>query len=152
MLQPRAGATMPYATTTDAAGHFLLDEVDAGGYVLTAYRPGYTEQSYSPQGDPKHWAILTLDTGQKLKELVFKLMPEGVISGRILDADGDPLAGATVACMRFRYVNGKRRLNPYEETSSDDLGEFRLRLSMAGKGLISATHPPQTEGVALERP
>ena len=78
------------AATTDASGHFLIDEVDAGRFSLIVSRSGYT-QPVSSHGGPKSSSVLTLEKGQKMKEIVIKLAPEGVISGRILDADGDPL-------------------------------------------------------------
>ncbi len=77
-----------FATTTDAAGHFLIDEVDAGRYSLTSARNGYT-QPKSVHGSTKDHALFTLDKGQKMKEVVVKLAPEGVIAGRVLDEDGD---------------------------------------------------------------
>jgi len=117
---------VPYGTTTDSAGHFLINDVDPGRYNFSASRNGFVGQPYSPQGSTNRNAPLTLSNGQQLKEIVFKLTPQGVISGRILDEDGDPLSGVAVQCMVYSYQGGKRQLMNRNGGSTNDLGEFRL--------------------------
>jgi protocatechuate 3,4-dioxygenase beta subunit len=151
-LAPIGRRTLPYATTTDAAGHFLIDEVEAGRYDLTASRSGYLDQSYSPRGDPNHRAVLTLETGQDLKGMVFKLMPQGAITGRILNEDGDPVSDAIVDCMSIGYERGKRRLIGLDNATTNDLGEFRLPGLRAGNYVIRATYQSQERPLVEERP
>jgi hypothetical protein len=131
---------IPYATTSDSAGHFLVDQVDAGSFQLSAFRSGYTIQSYSPKGDLKHNVTLTLEKGQALKNIVFKLTPQGVISGRVLDQDGDPIDNVMVKCLRIGYEQGKRQLIGESGTGTNDLGEFRLVGLAPGKYVIGATY------------
>jgi hypothetical protein len=130
----------PYATTTDAKGHFLIDEVDAGRYHLSAFRNGYTEVR-------KSGVALTLEKGQNIKDVAVKLAPEGVISGRILDTEGDPLANVSVASMNVGYENGKRGLVIAGWANSNDLGEFRLAGLRAGKYVVRATFQQQSGNV-----
>jgi hypothetical protein len=138
--------SVPYATTSDASGHFLIDQVDAGTYSLMASRNGYPEQS-------KHSSVLTLEKGQALKNIVFRLAPQGIISGRVLDAEGDPLPDATVFCKSFDYELGKRQLDAISSTTTNDLGEFRLTDLTPGKYVISANRYPEPLGqVFQERP
>ncbi len=137
MGQPNGTA---YGATTDGAGHFLIDDVDPGRYSFSASRNAYVSQSYSPQGSAKRGAPLTLSNGQKLKEIVFKLTPQGVISGRILDEDGEPLANVMVQCMAFGYQNGKRQLVGRNGGSTNDLGEYRFHSLSPGKYVVSATY------------
>jgi len=148
-LQPRSGT--PYATTTDSAGHFLIDEVDAGRYSLTASRSGFPDQSYSPHGGTReHGSILELASGQDLKEIVFKLVPNAVINGRILDEDGDPLSNISVACWRLAYSGGKRQFWDGGGAETNELGEFQLVVEWARKCLIRVTPPPLERYQALE--
>ena len=149
-LAPIAPRTDAYAATTDASGHFLIDEVDAGRFSLIASHSGFT-QPKSPHGVPKSNTVLTLEKGQKMKEIVIKLAPEGVISGRILDTDGDPLDGVTIECMSIEYQRGKRQLVTSHRTNANELGEFRLPYVEAGKYIIRATYS-QFEILAQERP
>jgi protocatechuate 3,4-dioxygenase beta subunit len=137
-LSPMRQGTSPYTTITDAAGHFLIDEVDAGRFRLTAYRSGYIEPS-SPHGNPKYSDAFTLEKGQKMKEIALNLVPQGVISGRILDEDGDPLGNVAIQCLSIVYDRGKRRLEGNGSINTNELGEFRLPGLSAGKYIVSAT-------------
>ncbi len=138
MLVPFAKGASRYSTVTDAAGHFLIDEVDAGRFQLMAYRSGYIQPS-SPHGNAKYSGAFTLEKGQKMNEIVLNLAPQGVISGRILDEDGDPLGNVTIQCLSIVYDRGKRRLEAHGETNTNELGEFRLPGLSEGKYLVSAT-------------
>jgi Carboxypeptidase regulatory-like domain len=128
-----------YGATTDGAGHFLIDEVDPGRYTFSASRNLYVSQQYSPQGASRG-TTLTLEKGQKLKQIVFKLTPQGVVSGRILDEDGEPFANVSIQCMTYGYARGKRQLMGQEETATNDLGEFRFHGLRPGKYVLSATY------------
>jgi hypothetical protein len=141
MLSPMSPGTSPYATTTDAAGHFLIDEVDAGRFRLNAFHVGYIQPT-SARERSRNLASFTLEKGQKLKELVLNLAPQGVISGKILDEDGDPLGNVKVQCLGIFYERGKKRLDVYVETNTNELGEFRLAGLNAGKYIISAIPEP----------
>jgi len=132
-----------YGTTTDGAGHFLLDDVDPGRYSFSASRNLYVSQQYSPQGS-KRGTTLTLEKAQKLKEIVFKLTPQGVVAGRVLDEDGEPFANVSIQCMTFGYSRGKRQLMGQEQTNTNDLGEFRFHGLRPGKYVLSAAyHSPE---------
>lgn len=145
-LAPVDEGADPYATTTDAKGHFLIDEVDAGRYRLAASRNGYTEPR-------KSGPALTLEKGQNIKDVVVKLAPDGVISGRVLDGEGDPLANVAVACMNAGYQNGKRGLVIVGWGTTNDLGDFRLPGLRAGKYVVRATFQQQNvSGNVLRRP
>ena len=130
---------LPYGGSTDANGHFVMDDIDPGRYTLTASRNGFIAQSYSPDGNARRVATLTLATGQKIKDLIFKLTPQGVIIGRVIDEDGEPLADVSVQAMVFQYQRGIRQLLPAGGTSTNDLGEFRLHNLRPGKYIISAS-------------
>ena len=131
---------VPYGASTDGAGHFLIDNVDPGRYSFTASRNGFVSQQYSPQGNSRQGTTLTLTNGQKLKDLSFKLTPQGVIAGRILDEDGDPMSNVMVQVMVFGYQRGKKQLMNRNGVSTDDRGEFRIHGLSPGKYILAATY------------
>src|SRR5690242_11266787 len=131
---------VPYGASTDGAGHFLIDNVDPGRYSFTASRNGFVSQQYSPQGNSRQGTTLTLTNGQKLKDLSFKLTPQGVIAGRILDEDGDPMSNGMVQVMVFGYQRGKKQLMNRNGVSTDDRGEFRIHGLSPGKYILAATY------------
>src|SRR5258708_6021404 len=122
-LRPNGQPDAPYGTFTDNAGHFLLDDIDPGRYFLTATRNGFVTQGLSTQGSARQITALDLAPAQKMKEVVLKLFPQGVITGHITDEDGEPLASVMVQCMRVGYPRGKKQLMPANGTSTNDLGD-----------------------------
>src|SRR5207248_8888823 len=70
----------------------------------------------------------------------FRLIPWGVIAGRVLDEEGEPLPWAQVSALREVYSNGKRRLSPEALVPTNDLGEFRLFGLKPGRYFVSARY------------
>ena len=138
-LRPLAQPSgVPYGTSSDASGHYLIDDVDPGRYGFSSSRNRFVTQAYSPKGD-KHSSTITLSNGQHLKEVTFKMVPQGVIAGRILDGEGEPLAGVQVEVMRYMYQRGRRQLQQAGGgASTNDLGEFRIFGLAPGKYIVSA--------------
>src|SRR6188768_3325414 len=68
-------------------------------------------------------------------------MPRGgVISGRIVDEYGEPVADALVSSMRQTWSNGRRRMTPTGRTGqTNDLGQFRMYGLPPGEYYVSAT-------------
>lgn len=129
------------AAVTDEGGHFELNSLDAGRYTLMASRLGYVAIAYGQHKPNDPGAILTLRAGQEMKDLLFRLIPSAVIAGRILDEDGEPLPGASVAALREIYSQGKRSLSIANTAETNDLGEYRLYGLAPGRYFVSAVLP-----------
>jgi hypothetical protein len=123
-----------YTTTTDSAGHFELKDLEPGNYgALIASRPGFSRDQ---QG-----GTVTLQPGEKRKVPDFKLTPQSVISGKILDEDGEPMIGVSVSLLQSRYLNGIKRLESQGTLTSDDRGAYRMPGLSAGKFYLVASLP-----------
>jgi protocatechuate 3,4-dioxygenase beta subunit len=129
------------ATKTMADGHFLLKSVPPGQYKLKVTRNGYVDQELGQKkpGDPG--ATFTLKPGQRITDLVFKLGRAGVITGKVFDEDGEPMAGALVHAMRKVYTNGRKDLKSINGQETNDLGEFRIFGLEPGRYYVSAEMP-----------
>lgn len=132
-----------YGTTTDAGGHFLVQDIDPGTYQLSVARDGFVPSSYGATRPDGPSAPLALTPGKHARDIVLRLTPNGVITGRVLDEDGEPMQGASISAMRFRTMRGKRELVPAEVTGTDDRGEYRLFTLAPGKYFLSATYRKQ---------
>jgi hypothetical protein len=132
------GERRPHSASTDASGRFILKDVEPGRYQLWAQRNGYARQAYGQRGSERSGTTLTLGPGQTLSDIVFRLVPGAVISGRVFDEDGEPVAGAMVHAMRYWYREGKRELMPMGVDTSDDQGEYRIFGLAAGQYYVSA--------------
>jgi protocatechuate 3,4-dioxygenase beta subunit len=118
----RGGST----SVTDAQGHFLLKDLDAGQYTLSVQRTGYVNQVYGQRYAGEQGTTVTLNPGQTLTDIVFHMIQGGVITGRVVDEDSEPVPRAQVQALQFRYMQGRRRLIPVGNAMSDDRGEYRI--------------------------
>jgi hypothetical protein len=131
---PRSG----YSAHTDATGHFAIQKIDSGRYNLRVEHSGYVSQSYGENSSSSRGAVLALAQGREIQDLLFRMVPQAVISGRITDEDGDPISDVQVQAMRHSFREGKRTLETEALAQTNDLGEFRLFGLTKGRYLIRA--------------
>ena len=82
-----------YADETDADGRFSMEDVQPGEYSISARRQGFAFEPPGAVGAPP--PNLKVEQGGQKQDLVIKLTPLGVIAGRVLDSDGDPVHGVS---------------------------------------------------------
>lgn len=139
-VQGQRGASL--GATTDPAGKFVLNNVEPGRYRLSVARNGYVAQEYGQRSPGDPGAILALSAGQKVQDLLFRMVPAAVISGRIQDEDGESLPWVQVTALREAYVEGKRQLVGGTVVTTNDLGEYRLFNLPPGRYFVRATYRP----------
>jgi Carboxypeptidase regulatory-like domain len=140
-LKPESGGTTLKAAT-DNEGKFSIENIDPGSYTLAAERQGFVTQNYGARRPSGPGTTLELKTSQALKDLSFKLTPQGVIAGRVIDDDAEPISGVSVQVLQYKYLLGKKRLIPAVNTLvlTNDLGEFRAPNLSPGRYYV-ATSP-----------
>lgn len=124
--------------STNADGRYEIRDLPAGEYSLKAERGGYLTLAYGQRRPGELGKPLQLGEGQTLKAIDFALPRLGVISGRIVDDTGEPIAKVVVYAMQFGRHQGVRKLIPFfvpEEccwrgsiTSTDESGQYSLVL------------------------
>lgn len=124
---------------TEADGRFVFEAVTPGSYGLSAERTGYLRQSYSASRTARGSSAVSVASGQSVTGLEIKLMPHAVVAGKVLDADGEPMQGATVSVMKVNSLGGRVRVAPMEAEVSNDLGEFRIYRLPAGRYYVMAS-------------
>jgi hypothetical protein len=129
--------------TTDAAGHFAIDKIPAGKYDLEVTRTDYVTARYGQDQPDKPGATLSLAPGLKIADLLFRLNRMGVITGRVVDEDGDPIRGVAVVSMIHRAAGGKQKIEVSGSDRTNDRGDYRIVDLLPGRYSIVAT-PPQT--------
>jgi hypothetical protein len=128
--------TIAARTTTD--GHFELRNVPSGRYRLKVSREGYVDQEFGQKKPTDPGAMFALKPGQKMSDLMFKLGPAGVITGHILNADGEPMPNVLLNAIRQVYREGKREFQSSASDRSNDLGEYRIFGLAPGRYYVSA--------------
>jgi protocatechuate 3,4-dioxygenase beta subunit len=141
------GAASPppaYATSSDAQGNFVFDDLEPGRYTLFAERAGYLRANYATTSGG-FAAPIDLIAAQTLTGIAIKMTPQALISGKVTDEDGEPYPGVRVDLARWAYAGGQRRLQPYATVSSNAEGVFSFGGLAAGPYYITAT--PQQAGI-----
>jgi hypothetical protein len=143
--EPRQGEPGPptsYSAQSNSSGQFAMKDIEPGKYVLTVNRNGYVHFIYGARRTMQPGATLSLIRQQHITDLALKLTPQAVITGRILDAEGEPVADARVAIEGYQYINGRKQLMSSFSGgghTTNDLGEYRLFGVAPGKYYLSAT-------------
>ncbi|MFN7997470.1 MAG: carboxypeptidase-like regulatory domain-containing protein [Bryobacteraceae bacterium] len=137
--RPKAG-TMPgnYSAVSDPGGNFVISGIEPGRYRLSASRTGFVRLEYGARGPMRGGTLLSLSTGQRMKDLSLRLTPQAVITGKVVDENNDPVVSASVQAQRYSYIEGKKQLIPMGSAMTNDLGEYRLHGLAPGRYYLSA--------------
>jgi len=120
------GMPQSYSTVSDAGGNFTLKDLEPGKYRLSIHRTGFVNFNYGSHRTSGAGTMLSLDPGRRMKNLVAKLTPHAVITGRLVDDNNEPIVSARVEVMRYTYQLGRKQLTAMGSGSTNDLGEYRI--------------------------
>ena len=131
---------MPKSVTTDNDGRFEFKDLPAGAFTINASKSGYVAVNFGQKRPFEPGRPVELIDGQSVDNADITLPKGSVISGRIMDEFGEPVADTQVSAMRSTWSNGKRRLQPSGRTATtNDLGQYRLYGLPPGDYYVSAT-------------
>jgi hypothetical protein len=129
------------STVSDVAGHFLFENVEPGRYTASAVADGFTPEKIRGTG-PFRDEPFTVAEEQHVKDVVLKLVPLASAGGRVLDQDGDPIAGAGVRAFQYGYdALGHKEMKGGGYATSNDLGEFKIMDLPPGRYYFGVTAP-----------
>ena len=112
------------ASTED--GGFEFRDLPCGRYSLSAERTGFLRADFGERGPDRPGAPLTLTAGEKLRPVKLRLTAAAAITGRVVDADGEPVSRMQVVALRVFHRRGKPQEDSVAFAQTDDLGEYRL--------------------------
>ena len=126
------------AVLTGETGHFEFPNLPPGNWSAQIERDGYVALG-KPDDTKSKDLRWKLDAGSVVDDIIVRLTPAGVITGRVVDADGGPVSGASVT---VSLPGVKKNSPPLPWAQTNDLGEYRLYNLAPGKYIVTATYQP----------
>ncbi len=123
-----------YSSVTDAQGRYRIANLPAGLYSVEFKRLGFV-WPVSKNGDSNPLPDIGLHAAED-RTLDLHLTPAGVISGRILNEDGDPVRDIEVQLQWWDELD--KTINTRKHARSDDRGEYRFYNIPPGSYYIKA--------------
>jgi Carboxypeptidase regulatory-like domain len=135
-----SGRSLGFAST-DEEGRYEFTHLAGGDYRLSAGKFGYLVMEYGQRRAFERGTLLALADAAVLEKIDVTLPQSGVIAGRLLDENGDPVEGAMVQLFQVRFADGRRQLVPVNGVAvrtSNDLGRYRLFGIPPGEYIVCA--------------
>jgi len=129
------GNDFAYSAVTDAAGKFRIENIEPGEYYLDHRKTGFVGSRNSFGFSTR---ALKLGAGEALAGLRYSLLPQAIVTGHVVDDEGEPVQGVRVMLLRFRYVGGSKRAMQAGQAQTNDRGEYRIINVQPGKYYVQA--------------
>jgi carboxypeptidase family protein len=130
---------MGVTTITDDAGRFACAGLATGRVMVTATRDAWVATTYGAKRPMRPGTAVPVTSGEKT-EIVLRMPRGAVITGTILDQNGQPASSAAARAMRYAIRNGERQLVPYgNSATTDDRGVYRIYGLAAGEYIVGAS-------------
>ncbi|HLQ50167.1 MAG TPA: carboxypeptidase-like regulatory domain-containing protein, partial [Terriglobales bacterium] len=144
---------------TDREGHFKFEGLPQMRNTLTVRKPGFFSPNELDRGLPR---VNRVEVGATTPAVVLKLVPEAVITGRVTDANGEPLEGVALRISGLQRTNGRRQLQPVgqeqdepQSLNTNEDGEYRIAGLTPGSYYVAAvpysSNHDQAQSVGLPK-
>ena len=138
------GASPPRSVMTNGDGYFIFRNLPAGRYVVTPLTFDYIRES--------SLRVVELVDSSKPTSFSIRLSKHAVITGRVFDESGDPLAGVPVTALQRLPIGGRLVLRPANvQALTDDRGIYRLVNLPPGNYVIGVLSAPTTIPASLAK-
>ena len=125
---------------TDDGGTFEFKGLAPGKYSLEAARRGFIASAYDAH-ERFSTAIVTGGDADS-EHLIFRLTPQAVLTGRVIDEVGDPVRDANVTLYLRDQSTGVGLTHPVNSSATDDRGTYEFAELPAGTYFLSANAHP----------
>jgi protocatechuate 3,4-dioxygenase beta subunit len=125
--------------TTDAEGRFRLMNIAAGRYAVLPAAPAFVLASNAIDFMNRGKSV-NLEEGEAIDNIDFTMVRGGVVTGRVMDADGQPVVGQNVKLATSAQSNERRGMFSYSSSmfQTDDRGVYRIYGIPQGRYVLSA--------------
>jgi hypothetical protein len=128
----RRDQKMSMVTADD--GRFAFTGLPKGKYELTGRRRGLLPGSCA--------GAVVVGPDQDTGSIALRMSPPAVISGKVVDDAGEPVAQAQVELLGSKIIDGRRGLTIVAVRQTDDTGEYRFSALWAGSYYLVVSGVP----------
>ncbi|HEY3930166.1 MAG TPA: carboxypeptidase-like regulatory domain-containing protein [Candidatus Koribacter sp.] len=132
-------ASTQVSVVTDRNGAFLFPHLPQGEYILGIRKTGFHGFRGQNSRTWEESMNFTLAPGQQLTDLDIAMEPGAVITGKVTDEDGDPMAFVQLSALKWVYANHHRQLRPQGMATTDDQGNYRIFNLAPGRYIVRAS-------------
>lgn len=142
LMRMGSGEMNPPKVETDTGGAFAFEDLDPGTYLVLAEKAGYSRRAYGAKNDGSLRGIPVRLAMGETRRIEIELPKQGVVTGKVTDADGEALQGVIMFGLRPSYARGRKSWTPVGigqmPSMTSDTGEYRLTGLPAGRFRICA--------------
>lgn len=135
------------ASISDAEGKFIFENLAPGNYRVSGEKTGFVSNNgggFGGRGGGGFGGggfggggaasdLIRIAEGSNVSDVRVKLVPQGVVSGRVADEDGEPFGGVRVTVMQESFVGGQMRVMPTGAAETNEVGDYRIANLPPGK-------------------
>lgn len=141
LMVPSPSTSMGDATT-DEGGRYEITGMWPLPFRVAASKAGYLTTHYGERPGSEPGEAITMKPGDVRERVDFVLRRHSAIAGRMLDENGDPLAGVEVVVQQVRFVAGRRQLALVPGIGArrtNEVGRYRIWGLHPGDYIVSAS-------------
>jgi carboxypeptidase family protein len=142
-ITPTDNGSASLSVETGSDGLFAFDGLSQGKYGLSASKRGYLTQNYEEHDDFS--TAIVVGPGLKSDEIIFKVVPQAVITGVVTDERGEPVRRAQVRLFKDEDRSGIRSTVVRQAVGTDDRGVYELARIDPGNYYLAVTGTPWYE-------
>lgn len=142
-------------TLTNDAGFFRFTNVPSGRYRILGTHGSYLPQEYGAEKPREPGETFAVHSSEQVLDRNLLLTPQSIIRGRVVDNDGDPVAGVHLVAIRLARVRGRPKMLFSKEAVSTSGGEYTLSGLSQGRYYVRAVlhkRLPNLSGNSTEGP
>ncbi len=128
------------STITSEDGRFEFKQVGPGKYSLQGARLGFIPAAYD-EHEQFSTAIVTAPD-LDIENLMLRLAPTAMLSGKVFDEFGDPVRHATVTLYREDHQSGVSHIRRFRNAPTDDQGFYAIAPLNAGTYFLAVMATP----------
>jgi uncharacterized protein (DUF2141 family) len=126
------------SVTTNDQGQFSFSALPAGRFTLSVSKPGHVDITYGAKRPGRPGTPIQLADGQKVEKLSIGLPRGSVLTGIVVDENGEPSPQTQVRALRYVMRTGERTLQQAGQDTTDDRGLYRIFGLQPGEYMVSA--------------